>query len=87
MSTHQYRQIIRANDRATMLNLAKGVNGYTLCSGILCEELNGEDYCALKLDTDEKMTIGYISRKNSIISSIGKKYIEEILKYRDKVLD
>ena len=70
-----------------MLNLAKGVNGYTLCSGILCEELNGEDYCAITLDTDEKMTIGYISRKNSIISSIGKKYIEEILKYRDKVLD
>ncbi|MBQ1896310.1 MAG: LysR family transcriptional regulator, partial [Lachnospiraceae bacterium] len=77
----------RANDRATMLNLAKGVNGYTLCSGILCEELNGKDYCALKLDTDEKMTIGYISRKNSIVSSIGKKYIEEILKYKDKVLE
>ena len=86
MSTHQYKQIIRANDRATMLNLAKGVNGYTLCSGILCEELNGKDYCALKLDTEEKMTIGYISRKNSIISSIGKKYIEEILKYKDKIL-
>ena len=87
MSTHQYRQIIRANDRATMLNLAKGVNAYTLCSGILCEDLNGDDYCALKVDTDEKMTIGYISRKSSIISDIGLEYIVEISKYKDKVLD
>ena len=69
-----------------MLNLAKGVNGYTLCSGILCEELNGDDFCALKVDTDEKMTIGYISRKSSIISEIGRKYLEEIIKYKDKVL-
>ncbi len=86
MSTHQYRQIIRANDRATMLNLAKGVNGFTLCSGILCEDLNGDDYCALRLDSDEKMTIGYISRKSSIISELGLKYIDEISKYKDKIL-
>ncbi|MBR0140256.1 MAG: LysR family transcriptional regulator, partial [Firmicutes bacterium] len=86
LSTRQYKQIIRANDRATMLNLAKGVNGYTLCSGILCEELNGDDFCALKVDTDEKMTIGYIARKSSIISEIGQKYLEEIIKYKDKVL-
>ena len=86
MSTHQYKQIIRANDRATMLNLATGLNAYTLCSGILCGDLNGEDYCAIKLDTDERMTIGYISRKASIISEIGQKYIEEITKYKDMVL-
>ncbi|MCR5602553.1 MAG: LysR family transcriptional regulator [Lachnospiraceae bacterium] len=86
LSSRQYKQIIRANDRATMLNLAKGVNGYTLCSGILCEELNGDDFCALKVDTDEKMTIGYIARKSSIISEIGQKYLEEIIKYKDKVL-
>ena len=83
MSTHEYKQIIRANDRATMLNLISGLNGYTLCSGILCGDLNGEEYCAIKLDTDEKMTIGYISRRSSIISEIGQRYIEEISKYKD----
>jgi len=86
MSTHEYKQIIRANDRATMLNLISGLNGYTLCSGILCGDLNGEEYCAIKLDTDEKMTIGYISRKSSIISEIGQRYIEEISKYKDMAL-
>ncbi len=87
MSTHQYKKFIRASDRATMLNLIKGLNGYTLCSGILCEDLNGDDYCALKLDTDEKMTIGYISRKNAIISEMGLKYIEEISKYKESILN
>lgn len=86
LSARHFKQLIRANDRATMLNLAKGVNGYTLCSGILCEELNGHDYVALKVDTDEKMTVGYIYRKDSIISDIGKEYIKLISQYRSKVL-
>lgn len=86
LSTYQYKQFIRANDRATLLNLMVGLNGYTLCSGIICEEFNGSDYCAVKLKSDEKMTIGYISRKDAIISEIGKKYIEEIEKYKDKAM-
>lgn len=44
LSTNEYSQMIKANDRATMLNLMVGLNGYTLCSGIICEELNGSDY-------------------------------------------
>lgn len=87
LSTYQYKRFIRANDRATLLNLMMGINGYTLCSGIICEDLNGEDFCAIKLDTDEKMTIGYISRKNATISEIGQKYIEEISKYKENVLE
>lgn len=87
MSTYDYKRLIRANDRATLLNLMIGINGYTLCSGIICEDLNGSDYCAVKLKTDEKMTIGYISRKSAIISEIGQKYVTNLSKYREKVLD
>lgn len=82
LSTYDYKQIIKANDRATMLNLMVGLNGYTLCSGIICEELNGSDYCAVPLKSNEIMTIGYISRKGMPISPIGKKYLEEIAKYK-----
>ena len=67
---------------ATMLNLMVGLNGYTLCSGIICEELNGDNYCAVKLDSDERMEIGYISRKGAVVSAIGQKYLEEISKSR-----
>lgn len=84
MSTHKYKRFIRANDRATMLNLMVGLNGFTLCSGIICEDLNGKDYCAIKLKSNEKMTIGYISRKDTILSTIGEKYLQEIVKYREE---
>ena len=86
LSTYDYKRLIKANDRATFLNLMIGLNGYTLCSGIMCEELNGSDYCAIKLKSDEIMTIGYISRKGVPISPLGKKYLEEISKYKDKAL-
>lgn len=87
LSTYQYKRFIRANDRATLLNLMVGLNGYTLCSGIICEDLNGKDYCAIKLKSDEKMIIGYLSRKDAPISAIGQKYLEEIAKYKDKLLE
>lgn len=87
MSTHPYKRFIRANDRATLLNLMVGLNGFTLCSGIICEDLNGSDYLAVKLDTREVMTIGYISRKDSSLSEIGKVYLEELKKYEDYILE
>ena len=86
LSTYEYRQLIRANDRATMLNLMVGLSAYTLCSGIICEELNGTDYCAVKLDSDEMMTIGYLIRKGAAISPLGKRYIEEIGKFQGRLL-
>lgn len=86
LSTYQYKRLIRANDRATMLNLMVGLNGYTLCSGIICEDLNGSDYCAVKLESDELMTIGYLARKGVSISLLGQKYLEELAKYKDKAL-
>ena len=86
LSNLEYKQTIKADDRATMLNLMTGLNGYTLCSGIICEDLNGSDYCAVKLDSDEIMTIGYVARKGVNISALGKKYLEEISRYKDKAL-
>ncbi len=80
-SACEYKRIIRANDRATMLNLMIGLNGYTLCSGIICAELNGSDYCAVPLAESEKMTIGYIKRKGSSLSPIAAIYVNELKAY------
>ena len=87
LSTYEYKRLIKANDRATLLNLMVGLNGYTMCSGIICEGLKGDEYCAVKLDSNEKMTIGYIKRKDVVISPLGQKYLEEIGRYKDSVLD
>ena len=85
-STYDFRQIIKADDRATLLNLMVGLNGYTLCSGIICSELNGDEYAAVPLNTEEKMTIGYIRHKRMPLSVLGEKYIEELKKYEHNVL-
>ena len=86
LSTNEYHRVIKANDRATMLNLMIGLNGYTLCSGIICEELNGTDYVAVPFEPDSdnpgsKMEIGYIVKKNLVMSRMGELYIEEIKRY------
>lgn len=85
-STFEYKKIIKADDRATMLNLMVGLNGYTLCSGIISEELNGSDYAAIPLAESEKMRIGYIKHKGAKISPIGEIYLNELRKYKDMVL-
>ena len=85
-STYDYRRLIKANDRATLLNLMIGLNAYTLCSGIICEELNGSDYMAIPLKETEKMRIGYVKRKGAKVSHIGEIYIEELKKYRENVM-
>ena len=66
------------NDRATMLNLMVGLNGYTMCSGIICEELNGTDYVAIPLAVEESMRIGYVKRKGVALSMIASLYIDEL---------
>ncbi|MGN1347366.1 MAG: LysR family transcriptional regulator [Acutalibacteraceae bacterium] len=85
-STNEYLRTIKANDRATMLNLMIGLNGYTLCSGIFCEELNGTDYIAVPLEDEgdpgeNNMEIGYIVKKDILLSSMGELYIREIDRY------
>ena len=81
LSTYDFKKIIKSNDRATNLNLMVGLNAFTLCSGIICEELNGSDYIAVKLAEEVTMDIGYIKRAHMNISEIGELYIEEIKKY------
>lgn len=86
LSTNEYPRIIKCCDRATVLNLMVGLNGYTLCSGVICEELNGGDYVAVPyketdVSADSVMEIGTVTRKNSVLSPLGEKYITEIKRY------
>ena len=83
LSTNEYARTIKANDRATMLNLMIGLNGYTLCSGIISDELNGADFVAVPFEADSDnpnsvMEIGYIVKKNMLLSEMGKLYLQII---------
>ena len=86
LSTSEYPKTIKATDRATMLNLMIGLNGYTLCSGVISEELNGSDYLAVPFEPDDdsaasNMVIGYISKKNLLLSHIAQLYVNELDNY------
>lgn len=78
LSNFHYKKLIKANDRATMLNLMRGLNAYTLCSGIISEELNGLEYIAIPLNSNEKMKIGYIKNNSMELSDISKNFLKEI---------
>lgn len=86
LSENRYPHIIKVCDRATMLNLMVGLNGYTFCSGIVCSELNGEDFTTVPFEADEEnqneiMKIGYIKKKYGVLSEIGEAYLEEVGRY------
>ena len=86
LSTNDYPRSIHTTDRATSLNLMTGLNGYTLCSGIICEELNGSDYIAVPYEADSNnpnsvMEVGYVVKNNAILSAMGERYIAEMRRY------
>ena len=94
-ATYNYRQLIKASDRATMLNLMVGLNGYTISSGIISSELNDDKIIAIPLEVDDMMTLGYLMPQQVEPSPITRQYLDllranirgygfEILEDKDK---
>ena len=69
---------IRVRDRATLFNLLIGLNGYTVCSGVIDENLNGENIIAVPLKEQGLMQIGYIHHKKAVLGKLAQAYIEAI---------
>lgn len=82
-SMEEKNKNIRVRDRATLFNLVIGLNGYTVCSGVIDEELNGKNIISVPLDEAGDMHIGYITHKKMIPSRWGATYIEALKKYTE----
>lgn len=80
LSTLESKKDIMVSDRATLFNLLIGLNGYTICSGVINEKLNGENIVAVPLDVDDYMEIGYITHKGIGPGRFGTLYIENLKK-------
>ncbi len=78
LSTLDRSKNIRVRDRATLFNLLIGLEGYTVCSGVISVELNGPSIVSVPLEVDEYMEIGVITRKNTQLSRYGEAYIEAL---------
>lgn len=80
-SASERKKNIRVRDRATLFNLLIGLNGYTVCSGVIDKKLNGKNIIAVPLADEGDMRIGYIKHRKGMTSRLGATYLEAIRKY------
>ena len=80
-STSERKKNIRVRDRATLFNLLIGLNGYTVCSGVIDKKLNGKDIIAVPLQDEGDMRLGYIPHKKEVPGRLAATYLEALRKY------
>ena len=81
LSTRESRKDIMVSDRATLFNLLVGLNGYTICSGVINEKLNGEHIISVPLEADDYMEIGYITNTRVVPGRVASLYIGALKHY------
>jgi DNA-binding transcriptional LysR family regulator len=81
LSTIKRPKNIRVRDRATLFNLLIGLNGYTICSGVIDEKLNGSDIVAVPLEAEGSMRIGIVTHKKVLSNPLTEFYINALKKY------
>lgn len=81
LSTRECKKDIMVSDRATLFNLLIGLNGYTICSGVISEELNGANIISVPLAVNEYMDIGYITHSRILPGKFGTLYIKALKRY------
>lgn len=72
---------IRVSDRATLFNLLIGLNGYTVCSGVIDQKLNGASIIAVPLRKEGEMHIGLLTHKQTHLSRLGQAYVTALERY------
>lgn len=74
-STRESAKDIMVRDRATLFNLLVGLDGYTICSGVISSELNGPNIVSVPLEVDDYMQLGYITHARIAPGKFGSLYI------------
>ncbi len=72
----EHDMTIKVSDRATLFNLLVGLDGYTICTGVISTELNGENIISKPLMIDEHMRVGTVTRKGINLTKLGESYID-----------
>ncbi|MBF0786628.1 MULTISPECIES: LysR family transcriptional regulator [unclassified Streptococcus] len=79
LSQEHHKKSIVVSDRATLFNLLIGLNGYTIATGILNSNLNGDNIVSIPLDYDDDIELVYIQHEKTILSQMGEKFIQYLL--------
>ncbi len=84
MADYDFEKMIKSDDRATTMELIAELHGYSIGTGLLTgEDVILDGFRSIKLKEEDPLTIGYIVRKGSTMSTYGKAYVEELLKYKE----
>jgi DNA-binding transcriptional LysR family regulator len=78
LSTEYAKKDIHVGDRATIFNLMIGLNGYTISTGIVSADLNGDDITAVPLRVNDSIEVGWISHKDIQLTRQAAMYLEEL---------
>lgn len=78
LSTEHVKKEIRVGDRATIFNLMIGLNGYTISTGIVSADLNGDNITAVPLRVDDFIEVGWICHKDLRLTQQAALYLEEL---------
>lgn len=78
LSALDFPKNIMVRDRATLFNLLIGLNGFTVSSGVIDAELNGENIVAKPLEVDCNMHIGLLTAKNTVLSRYAVSYLDAL---------
>ena len=79
MSQIHHKKSIVVSDRATLFNLLIGLDGYTIATGILNSNLNGDNIVSIPLDVDDVIDIVYLKHEKANLSKMGEKFIDYLL--------
>ncbi|MCL2114119.1 MAG: LysR family transcriptional regulator [Streptococcaceae bacterium] len=78
LSTIYAKKDIKVGDRATIFNLMIGLNGYTISTGIVSSDLNGDNIISIPLAVEDRIEIGWISQKSALLSLQAQLYLDEL---------
>lgn len=78
LSTMYSKKSIKVSDRATIFNLMIGLNGYTISTGIVSADLNGENIVAVPLDVEDLFEVGWIAHASMQLPRQAELYLEEL---------
>ena len=73
--TVEAKKHVEITDRATLMNLLLLTDSYTIGTGIMPSQLNGDTIISVPLQSEEVYLIGYIIKKNAVISEYTKRFI------------
>lgn len=77
LSTLSSAREIRVSDRATIFNLMIGLDGYTISTGIISDDLDPQ-IVAVPLEVDERIEIGWIGHSGIPLTEQAQRYLAEV---------